>query len=212
MSLNKKLLLKVCGLNDLNSVEHLIPICPDFIGFIFYPKSPRNITLMPEDLVNIPSSIKKIGVFVNSAISEIADNVYKYGLQGVQLHGNENVAFIKELKKTIPNQLIIKSVGIEDTFDFEKIESFSSLVDYFLFDTKSAQYGGTGIKFNWNKLSQYHGVTPFFLSGGIGLEDIEELNQLNIKTLIGIDINSRFEIVPGVKNTANIQKFRNQLI
>jgi phosphoribosylanthranilate isomerase len=161
-----------------------------------------------ELLNQLPKTIHKVGVFVNSEINYILDKVKNYQLEFVQLHGSESVKYCQELKEH--DIKIIKAFQIEKGFDFNKIIPFKKVVDYFLFDTKTSTYGGSGKKFNWDILEAYDNEIPFFLSGGISLEDANTikndllLEKLNIKAL---DINSCFETLPAVKNTTMVSNF-----
>lgn len=182
-------------------------LLPDYMGFIFWEKSARYFDgEMPE----IPKSIKKTGVFVNETIAIIAEKVAKYNLQAVQLHGQESVAFCIELKAKFDTSIeIIKAFSVDENFDFSVLEPYESVCDYFLFDTKGKLPGGNGTTFDWKVLEKYPSAKPFFLSGGIGIEEIKKLVetlQYNLsitKTnlpIYAIDINSKFEIEPGLKN------------
>ena len=199
--------IKVCGMREPDNIRNLIQLSPDFIGFIFYPESKRYVGEdFPVTAINsVPSGIKKVGVFVNELLEHVVKKYNKYNLDYVQLHGKEQVEYCRELM-TI-NIKVIKAFGIDGSFDMTQTEKYSDSCNYFLFDTKSAQYGGTGRKFNWNHLTRIPDNKPFFLSGGIGPEDIDEIKKLNIPELFAIDINSRFEQSPGLKDITMLQKF-----
>ncbi|MBU2994954.1 phosphoribosylanthranilate isomerase [Cellulophaga baltica] len=180
---------------------------PDYLGFIFWKNSKRNFTGAIEE---ISDSIKKIGVFVNASIQEVKEKINTYNLQAVQLHGKESVEFCKELKEELPSIEIIKVFSIKDEFDFCVLEPFETVADYFLFDTKGKLPGGNGYTFNWDVLKQYPSTKPFFLSGGIGLEEVEQLYAF-LKTPASkychaIDVNSKFEIEPGLKNIDKLKE------
>ena len=193
--------------NPENIIE-LSTLKPDFIGFIFYKKSPRYVgDLLPESLTNI--SATKVGVFVNEEIKQICSLANKYNLDAIQLHGKESVETCKLVKR---NGLIcIKAFSIEKPEDFEATIDYDSCADFFLFDTKTPAYGGSGQKFNWSILEHYKGKTPFFLSGGISLEDVENIKTLNHPKLYCVDINSKFETEPAMKNIEQIKKFFQQM-
>ena len=172
-------------------------LLPDFLGFIFWEKSSR---FFDGEIPEIPKSIKKVGVFVNATLVEINSKIKKYDLNVIQLHGNESDVFCFELKSKISNHIqIIKVFSANDAFDFSVLEPFENACDYFLFDTKGKLPGGNGITFNWQILQQYKLTKPFFLSGGIGLDQIQNIKKLNLP-IYAIDVNSKFEIEPGLKN------------
>ena len=198
--------LKVCGLKHEHNIKDLIQLPIDYIGFIFYKKSPRFVeeNLSFDFVSSIPKYIKKTGVFVNESSSSISDHIAHYNLDMIQLHGNESPELCAELK---PYVKVIKAFQIQDGFDFKQLESYLTVVDYFLFDSATANYGGSGKSFNWQILKNYKYNIPFFLSGGISEEHIEEIKQLNIPQLVAIDINSKFEIEPGLKNTEQVKQF-----
>lgn len=186
-------------------------LLPDYMGFIFWEKSTR---YFDGEITNLPESIKKVGVFVNASSSEILDKIKKYDLQAVQLHGNESAEFCTTLKNNVPNAIeIIKVFSILDTFDFDELKLFEKGCDFFLFDTKGKLPGGNGTAFDWKVLENYPSTKPFFLSGGIGIEEIEAINEIS-KTnlpLYAIDVNSKFEIEPGLKNVELLSSFKNNL-
>jgi len=181
---------------------------PDYIGFIFYDKSKRFVADFPQ--IEIPSSVKKVGVFVNETIDEIIEIVKKYKLDFVQLHGDETPDYCEKL--ALQNIKIIKAFSVDENFDFSAIKPFEKHVSLFLFDTKGKNYGGNGIKFNWDLLQNYKGKTPFLLSGGITKNDAEEIKKMKHPAFLGIDINSGFEIEPGLKNIKEIKEFKNRLL
>ena len=180
-------------------------LLPDYLGFIFWEKSSR---YFDEEIPEIPKSIKKVGVFVNATSEEIILKIKKYDLNVIQLHGNENPEFCKKLKQK--NIEIIKVFSVNDDFNFSSLEPFENACDYFLFDTKGKLPGGNGITFNWQILQHYKLTKPFFLSGGIGLEEIENIKNLNLP-IYAIDVNSKFEIEAGLKNIELLKSFKNNL-
>jgi phosphoribosylanthranilate isomerase len=198
--------LKVCGLKHEYNIAELIQLPINYIGFIFYKKSPRFVAeYVSFDFVRtIPKHIKKTGVFINENSYSIFNHIAHYDLDIIQLHGDETPEICAELK---PYVKVIKAFQIQDDFDFKQLEKYVSTVDYFLFDSQTANYGGSGKSFNWNLLEHYNYNIPFFLSGGINEENIEEIKQLNMAELVAIDINSKFEIEPGLKNTELIKQF-----
>lgn len=180
-------------------------LLPDYLGFIFWEKSSRYFDL---EIPKIPESIKKVGVFVNATLEEILLKIKKYNLNLVQLHGNESPEFCKELKKSTIK--IIKVFSVNDDFNFSALEPFEAVCDYFLFDTKGKLPGGNGITFNWQILQKHKSTKPFFLSGGIGLDDIKNIKKLNLP-IYAIDVNSKFEIEAGLKNIELLKSFKNNL-
>jgi phosphoribosylanthranilate isomerase len=203
--------LKICGMKYPENIVEVGSLQSDYMGFIFWKKSAR---YFDGEIPNLPKSIKKVGVFVNASSSEILDKIKKYDLQTVQLHGNESAEFCTALKNNVPNAIeIIKVFSILDTFDFEVLKQFEKGCDFFLFDTKGKLPGGNGTAFDWKVLKNYPSTKPFFLSGGIGIEEIEAINEIS-KTnlpLYAIDINSKFEIEPGLKNVKLLSSFKNNL-
>jgi phosphoribosylanthranilate isomerase len=199
------MLLKVCGMRDSDNIKGLISVAPNYIGFIFYPKSKRYVGdnfMMPQ----IPKSIKKVGVFVNETIDSLLQKVHKYELDYVQLHGDESVEYVEQVKINAVN--IFKVFSLSDQMPLEWMREYESFVDYFLFDTKTPEYGGSGRKFEWSILKQYNLNKPFLLSGGIALEDIPIIKDLQLENLIGIDVNSKFEEYPGFKNLELVKELK----
>ena len=202
--------LKVCGMKYVNNLMMVAQLQPDHMGFIFYDKSKRNFEgVIPK----LPKGIKKTGVFVNEYIEIVVSLAQEYQLEALQLHGDESVEYIQELKSHLPKVEIIKVFGIKDSFDFSILESYLEEVDYFLFDTKGKERGGNGVKFDWSVLQNYPFEKPFFLSGGIGPSDVEQIKKIQNSGLpvYALDINSKFESKPGVKNIKEIKKFKKDL-
>lgn len=197
--------LKICGMKYPKNILEVGSLLPDYIGFIFWGKSARFFDgIIPE----LPNSIQKVGVFVNENLETILEKVKKHDLQLVQLHGSESVQFCTSLKTK--NIKIIKVFSVNDGFDFEIIKEFENVCDYFMFDTKGKLPGGNGITFDWDILKKYNSNKPFFLSGGIGIEDIEKIKNLNLP-IHAIDVNSKFEIESGLKNIELLHSFKQNL-
>lgn len=190
--------LKVCGMKYLANIEDVAMLKPDYLGFIFYKSSKRYIDDLSPDFVKGIKNIKKVGVFVNEEFTNIQKAVTDYDLNLIQLHGNESPAFVERVKKL--DIEVIKAFGISQKFDWEQLISYENLVDYYLFDTKSKDYGGSGESFDWSLLSKYILNVPFFLSGGLSAENIEEARGLNDARLHAIDVNSKFESSAGFKD------------
>ncbi len=194
----------------VDNIRQAAELKPDYLGFIFYERSKRNFEgIIPE----IPKGIKKTGVFVNEYIEILVSLAEEYKLEALQLHGDESVAYIQEIKKHLPKVEIIKVFGIKDTFDFSILEEYESAVDYFLFDTKGKERGGNGVVFDWTVLKNYPSTKPFFLSGGIGLEEVTAVKEISKNNLpiYAIDVNSKFETEPGLKSIKKLKKFKEQI-
>ncbi|MCL6294298.1 tryptophan synthase subunit beta [Gaetbulibacter sp. 2012CJ34-3] len=204
--------LKVCGMKYQDNIEHVAALQPDYLGFIFYEKSARHFDT--ECILDLPKSIKKTGVFVDADIDFVIEKINKHNLQAVQLHGKESSKYCKQLKSESVE--IIKVFSIKDEFDFSVLNPYEGIVDYFLFDTKGKLPGGNGYTFDWNVLNNYPSTTPFLLSGGIGLNQIDDIKKFQrskaSKYCYALDVNSKFEIEPGLKNIEDIKKFKNNLI
>ncbi|RLD22116.1 MAG: phosphoribosylanthranilate isomerase [Bacteroidetes bacterium] len=196
------MIVKVCGITTTEQFTWLSQHGVDMIGLNFFSQSKRYIGRLFSGL-NETSKSKKIGVFVNPDLSYLLEIMEEYQLDMVQLHGNETVAFCNEVSKKIH---VIKAFGVDENFSFSDTEPYLKSVRYLLFDTKSKSFGGSGLKFNWHKLSEYQFDMPFLLSGGIKLDDILEIKDLKYPELAGIDVNSGFEISPGIKDLDEINK------
>jgi len=194
------MIVKVCGITDIDQFKWLDKHEIDMIGLNFYPKSKRYIEQLP--LRGYKTKSKKVGVFVNPSLSEVLSKCKEFYLDMVQLHGYESAEFCDIIAHEVP---VIKAFGINDDFDFAELEPYLELATYFLFDTKSSGYGGSGKKFKWEKLNEYKFKTPFLLSGGITLKDIPQILGIDHSSLAGIDVNSGFEKSPGIKNLKNIE-------
>lgn len=198
------MIIKVCGMREATNMREVEQLGTDWMGFIFYPKSPRYVG---EELAYIPGDVKRVGVFVNEEPDRLLALAGKNGLDIIQLHGSESPDYCKSLQEK--GFLVIKAFGISTDMPFpsELIERYEGCCDYFLFDTKTDLYGGSGKKFGWDLLSDYQGSTPFLLSGGISPEDLEAVKGFSHPRCIGIDLNSGFEIEPAVKNVQSLQSF-----
>ncbi len=174
----------------------------DWMGFVFYPPSKRFVDQVPAYL---PNNAKRVGVFVNESMETILEKAASFHLDIVQLHGDESPEFCKLLGKQ--DIQVMKAFGIADSFPCEKIAAFEGCCEYFLFDTQTSDYGGSGRQFNWDILQNYHGKTSFLLSGGIGPDDAQAILEFSHPMCIGIDINSKFELSPANKNIQSIEQF-----
>lgn len=196
-------------MKDPINISGLVRLRPDFMGFIFYPKSPRYVGEMDEDvLLRIPISVKKVGVFVNEPTASIVEKANRYGLHYIQLHGDETLEEAKFLKEK--GLKVIKVFRLMDSIPISA-RKYSGVADYFLFDTASPNYGGSGRHFDWNILKTYNLETPFMLSGGLQLSDIEKIKALKLEKMIGIDVNSRFEMEPGLKDLEMVKLLKELL-
>lgn len=199
--------LKVCGLKYPFNFKEVEGLGPDYMGFIFYDRSPRSVRFSAHTVDSISNlSVPKVGVFVNPSLDEVYTTVSLYGLDMVQLHGDESPAFVKQLSKVVP---VIKAFSVDENFSFE-------LADYadaslLLFDAKGKNRGGNGIHFNWDLLKKYEGDTPFLLSGGLRLEDVPALLEIEHPQFEGIDVNSGFEINAGEKNIELLKELKEAL-
>ena len=202
--------LKICGMSDSKNIREIAKIMPDYLGFIFYEKSPRYVK-DPDSLfhhIEIADSITKVGVFVDESIEKMVRHVKNYDLGAVQLHGKEDFTHCERLMdKGIE---VIKVFSVDDDFDFTQMEAYVHAVDYFLFDTKGKSLGGNGISFDWQIIEKYPFEVPFFLSGGIGNENIDNVRYLKHTALIGIDVNSKLEISPGMKDPVLVEQFKSK--
>ncbi len=197
-------------MREPTNIEQLVTLGPDYIGLIFYAPSKRFVeNLDPEMLNQIPPQIKKTGVFVNEALDEIRQKIKSYDLNAVQLHGSESPELCKLLKDT--GIEVIKAFGVDEDFDFGILKTYENSVDFFLFDTKTKLHGGSGLTFNWDLLKGYELNVPYFLSGGLNADNIFEALKLRDKRFYAIDLNSRFEASPGLKDIAKLKSVFNQI-
>ena len=211
----KRFQVKVCGNKFPENFRELTLLEPDYVGFIFYPKSKRFVE--DESIFDIFPNAEKVGVFVNEPIESIINKVQQYKFDVVQLHGDESPEFCQDLISRKHQNLLTddnfldfkiwKAVGINNEDDFKQLTGYQQVVDSFVFDTKSADYGGTGRKFDWQLLTKYQLSTSFLLSGGIQLEDAFILKNFLHPRCIGFDINSGFESEPGVKKIEEVKQF-----
>ncbi len=209
--------VKVCGLRSPENILAVSALSVDWLGFIFYQKSPRFVgkktgldTWLTENRDRIPQ--KRFGVFVNAGVNTILNAVHDYELDFVQLHGNESPGFCSELQmlwkaSSARSADLVKAFTVDGEFDFKETQAYTPFCRYFLFDTPGPGYGGTGRQFDWNLLTEYEGATPFILSGGIGPDSAGKLLELQMPQMSGIDINSKFELEPGIKDLGLIRQF-----
>lgn len=230
--------LKICGMKYPDNIEQVASLLPDYLGFIFYEKSQRHF--VENNIPGLSNAIKKVGVFVDENITVVFETIKKHKLQAVQLHGNESPEYCENLKRHYEESSdevisskrtdcfdtkkesrndekieIIKAFSIDDSFNFEVLKPYLDVCDYFLFDTKGKLPGGNGFVFDWSVLKNYTLTKPFFLSGGIGLNETENLlsflKKPESRYCHAIDVNSKFEIEPGLKDFENLKKFKEKL-
>ncbi len=196
--------IKVCGMKHPENIKALVELNPDYMGFICYNLSSRYIADLQSDVLNtLPESICKTAVFVNEDLDKINALINQFGYNAVQLHGNESPAFCQALRGQVT---VFKAFGVDDDFDFTQLNDYAGHVDYFMFDTKTIGHGGSGKTFNWDILAKYQLDIPFFVCGGLGPENIAGAKEIKHPAFYGVDLNSRFEIEPGLKN---IDQLRN---
>jgi len=200
--------VKVCGMTNTDNLNEVLKTSPDFIGLIFYQKSLRYVQ-RNGFVFNTPKAVKKVGVFVDEQLDVILATSQMFSLDLIQLHGDESPEDCWYLSNE--NQQIIKVFSISDDFDFNQLRPYQEFVDYFLFDTKGKERGGSGVKFDWSMLERYELNIPFFLSGGIAPEDVTQIKSMAHPQLYGIDINSQFEVSPGIKKATQVGTFIHQL-
>lgn len=194
-------------MRDPENISGVVAALPDYMGFIFYPKSKRFVGFepSPEMYAKIPDSVKKVGVFVNESQEKVLEISKKWNLDVVQLHGDESPEYCRQIQNS--GITVFKAFSVDELFDFATLNAYSGVCDYFLFDTKGQLPGGTGQKFNWQLLKDYNVNVPFFLSGGICPDDLETVFNFSHPQLFGIDINSGFEVSPGLKDVAKVKHF-----
>lgn len=200
-------------MRDPENIRKVEELAVDLMGFIFWHKSSRNVSEMPSYL---PTRQKRVGVFVDADIKEVTEKAKEYALDLIQLHGKETPDYIQRLHSLCPQRgdraiAIIKALNIADTEDLAQTAQYEGIVDYFLFDTKSKLVGGNGTQFDWSVLQAYQGDTPFILSGGIGPDDAEKVKNFQHPMCAGIDLNSRFETAPALKDIQLLNHFIGRL-
>ncbi|SEA58694.1 phosphoribosylanthranilate isomerase [Pedobacter hartonius] len=201
--------LKICGMRVPANIAEAIALQPAYMGFLMYPGSKRFIAdLDAATIISIPADIKTTGVFVNEELEAVKKAIDLYHFKAVQLHGNESPDYCMELQGKAE---VIKAFGIDETFDFSTLEAYADAVDYFLFDTQTPEHGGSGKAFNWHLLENYTLQKSYFLSGGIGLANAPGLLEIRDERFYAIDVNSRFEQSPGLKDIARLTEFKKLL-
>jgi phosphoribosylanthranilate isomerase len=203
--------IKVCGMKNPANIIEVAAKKPDIMGFIFFPGSKRFVGFDPDPEIfsSVPDNIKRAGVFVNEEADFILKSATGYSLHMVQLHGSESPDLCASVRTA--GFTVVKAFGMGGDFDFKKLSAYSHSCDYFLFDTFTTHHGGSGVQFDWSMLNRYDHKVPFLLSGGIGDDDVSRIKELVHPMFYGVDINSRFEISPGLKDAGKIGQFINSL-
>ncbi len=202
--------VKVCGMRDAKNITEVAALSPDYLGFIFYKPSPRCCNdIDPEVIESLPNGIEPVMVSVNMAEEEVKSVAKQYGFRTVQLHGNESPEMCQNLRNS--GMTVIKAMGMSSEESLKALHKYGGAVDFFLLDTKTPSKGGSGKKFDWSILEVYNLDEPFLLSGGIGPDDAEAILSITHPKFIGIDLNSRFEISPGLKNASLLKLFLNKI-
>jgi phosphoribosylanthranilate isomerase len=195
--------IKVCGLKYPVNIKAVVDLEPDYVGFIYYNRSPRFVgDIVTDDLASLPSQIIKTAVFVDEDQQEINRLIEEFGFDAIQLHGKESAEFAGLFKGRVQ---VLKAFGLHENFNFDQLNAYVGKVDYFLFDTKTDAHGGSGKTFSWDVLINYKLDVPFFLSGGLSLDNLAQVTKIKHPQFYGVDLNSRFETEPGLKD---IQKLK----
>ncbi|MBQ9561189.1 MAG: phosphoribosylanthranilate isomerase [Prevotella sp.] len=223
--------IKVCGMREPDNIRAVSELGIDMMGFIFYPKSPRYVRSINTHAGIIPNMANekvkdssessshqplKVGVFVDEMPQTVITHAYNYELDYIQLHGEESPIYIENLKRTLipdilPDIKIIKAISISNADDIDNWKQYEGCIDMLLFDTKCKTYGGSGEQYDWEILKTYDGTIPFLLSGGIGPDDAERIKTFKHPMCTGIDLNSRFEDAPGIKNVDKLKTFLTEI-
>ncbi len=203
------MLIKVCGMFNSENIVDLLKLNVDMMGLIFYAKSPRNAFGADAEFVSKIDTVEKVGVFVNESFENIQSLCKKYAINSIQLHGKESIELVAELKNL--GYKVTKAISISNKEDLSQIEEYDALCDRILLDTKCDSHGGSGKKFDWSILDNYSYESPFMLSGGVGLDDADDILKIHHPKLVGVDINSRFEAQNNLKDTQKIKKFIERL-
>lgn len=202
------MIIKICGMREADNIREIEEIGPDLMGFIFWEGTKRNVSSIPDYM---PSRCKRVGVFVDADEEFISNHVKEYKLDFIQLHGHETPAFCERLHQVLPDIKIIKAISVKDTDDIRNANIYNGVADYFIFDTKCKCVGGSGEQFDWDILNNYENDIPFLLSGGISPEDVERVKAFKHPMMIGIDLNSKFELSPAMKDVVTLKEFINNI-
>lgn len=196
--------IKICGMRDPENISGIAALKPDYLGFIFHQESKRYMVESTQ-IPGMDLSIKKVGVFVNAPVNDVLDTARAYGLDAIQLHGVEDWEYCRIIRS---NKFeVIKAIAIKDRLPVNNLISYTGSIDYFLFDTYTPYYGGSGHNFDWELLQVYDLDIPFFISGGLGMEHVAALKQYSHPQFTGVDANSRLETAPGIKGIEQTKQF-----
>lgn len=196
--------IKVCGMKYPDNILEVLSLAPDYLGLIFFPGSKRYVDSLDASWASNLSGTKKTGVFVDAELAKVRDRIGRFGLQAVQLHGGESPAYCQAVRAT--GAETIKAFGIGEGFDWRTLDAYADAADYYLFDTKTAGHGGSGRAFDWELLAGYAQDKPYFLSGGLQLGNLQEALALGDERLYALDLNSKFESQPGLKDMTLLRK------
>lgn len=210
--------IKVCGMRSLENVQQVLDMGVDYVGFIFYDQSKRHaedekLAAWLTENDELFTNTARVGVFVNAGMDTILNTVHDYHLDYVQLHGTESPGYCRELQllwsvSTLRRARIIKAFSVDADFSFQTTNDYADTCSLFVFDTGGqGKHGGTGVKWDWQKLSEFQGTTPFLLSGGIGPDDARRVQLVDHPQMVGVDLNSKFELGPGLKNVDLLRGF-----
>jgi len=201
---------KVCGMKHAENIQKVLELKPDYMGFIFYKESPRYVgDRWSGPGKDFPVTTKKVGVFVNESLKNLRTLNERFQFDYLQLHGHESPQYCKELCQD--NLTLIKAVSLKTDEELKNLADFKPWVKYFLFDTPSSKYGGTGTVFDWSVLKEYDNEVPLFLSGGISLDNFMDVKELKGLNLEAIDVNSKFETHPGCKDPLKLERLKNKI-
>jgi len=201
--------VKICGMRDPLNIRQVAALKPDWMGFIFYPPSPRFLSSAQEMPWDVLDDILLTGVFVDEQPDKIREKVREFRLKAVQLHGKESPEQCQAFRDE--GLTVLKALSIAGKQDFEAAKNYQGFTDLLVLDTKTHTYGGSGRQFDWNLLQEYNAGSPFLLSGGISFDDLHRILELKHPLLMGVDLNSRFEDAPGLKNANLLHSFIDQL-
>ena len=201
--------LKICGMREPLNIAEIAKLRPDYMGFVFYEHSPRYAGVTSSESVSrLPREIKRVGVFVNAETQTIIETAARYMLDYAQLHGDETPEVCRKISRVLP---VVKAIAVSSAEDLRNAVRYAGYCEMLLFDTKTNLPGGSGEKFDWSILNEYQGETPFLLSGGITPEDAERIRAISHPRFAGIDLNSRFETSPGIKDFQKLRTFIKKL-